>query len=279
MSPAPPLCPTPDRLAAFGLGRLPDDEAAEVEEHLLRCEACLCRLGDPAADRFVAALRAAAAVPAVTVVSGRVGPFPTAEPPPHPRYRLGDLLGRGGMGEVYRAHEPSIGRDVAVKLLRGRLRSDPGAVARFLDEARITGRLQHPGVPPVFEVGEWPGGGPFLAMKLIDGRTLAALLAAGPDCSGPAALLAAFEAVCQTVGYAHLHGVIHRDLKPSNVMVGSFGEVQVMDWGLAKDRPSRKRERRTGDHPPRPVAHASGSDGHADTRPGAVLGTPGYMAP
>src|SRR5439155_6724826 len=97
---------------------------------------------------------------------------------------------------------------------------------------RVTAQLQHPGVPPVHIVGAWPDGRPFLVMKLIRGRTLADLLA--DDRADRGRLLAAFEPVCQAVAFAHARKVIHRDLKPSNVMVGAFGEVQVMDWGLAK---------------------------------------------
>ena len=138
------------------------------------------------------------------------------------------------MGVVYRAHEPSFGRDVAVKVLRDRFRGNEAATRRFVAEARLTGRLQHPGVPPVFEVGTLADGSPFLAMKLIAGQTLAHALDS-PKRSDTIAPIAAFEHLCQTVAYAHARGIIHRDLKPSNIMVGEFGEVQVMDWGLAKD--------------------------------------------
>ena len=152
-----------------------------------------------------------------------------------PGYELLDEIGRGGMGVVYRARDVALDRDVAVKLLSDRYPADSPAAQRFLGEARITGQLQHPGIPAVHELGTLADGRPFLAMKLIKGSTLEALLKHRPD---PAAdrgrLLAVFEAVCQAVGYAHAHGVIHRDLKPANVMVGAFGEVQVMDWGLAK---------------------------------------------
>src|SRR5262249_5988631 len=141
------------------------------------------------------------------------------------------------MGVVYRAYEPSLGREVAVKLLNERYRGDPTATRRFVAEARVTGRLQHPGIPPVFEVGTLADGSPYLAMKLISGRTLSAIMEAG-DLRGPS-LLAVFESICQAVGYAHSRGVIHRDLKPANIMVGATGEVQVMDWGLAKVLPGR----------------------------------------
>jgi serine/threonine-protein kinase len=140
------------------------------------------------------------------------------------------------MGAVLRAHDPEIGRDVAVKVVLSEHAGDAQAVARFLGEARLAGRLQHPGVAPVYEMGRLGDGRPFFAMKLIEGRTLAGLLAERPS---PAhdlpRFLRHFEAVCQVVGYAHSRGVLHRDLKPANVMVGAFGEVQLMDWGLAKD--------------------------------------------
>ena len=121
------------------------------------------------------------------------------------------------------------------KVLQEQFGPDSGAARRFADEARIAAQLQHPGIPPVHDLGTLPDGRPFLAMKLIKGDTLDALLVARPDPSADRGrFVAAFEAVCQAVAYAHSRGVIHRDLKPANVMVGAFGEVQVMDWGLAK---------------------------------------------
>jgi serine/threonine protein kinase len=124
---------------------------------------------------------------------------------------------------------------VAVKLLPEQYPADSPAAGRFLGEARITGQLQHPGIPAVHQVGTLAGDRPLLAMKLIKGCTLEAILKQRTDPSAQRGrLLAVFEAVCQAVGYAHAHRVIHRDLKPANVMVGAFGEVQVMDWGLAK---------------------------------------------
>jgi len=132
----------------------------------------------------------------------------------------------GGMGRVLAAHDLSLDRDVALKILL------PGANAdRFVRESKITGRLPHPGIPPVYALGTLADGSPFLAMKLIAGRTLADEL----KTADRPQLLQAFTQVCQAVGLAHSRGVIHRDLKPANVMVGAFGEVQVMDWGLAMD--------------------------------------------
>ena len=159
----------------------------------------------------------------------------SALPDSPPGYELIDEIGRGGMGVVYRARDTALDRDVAVKLLSDSYPADSPAAHRFLSEARITGQLQHPGIPAVHQVGTLADGRPFLAMKLIKGSTLETILKHRPDPSADRGrLLAIFEAVCQAVGYAHAHRVIHRDLKPANVMVGAFGEVQVMDWGLAK---------------------------------------------
>ena len=154
------------------------------------------------------------------------------------RYQLQGEIGGGGMGTILKGRDLDIGRDVAVKVLLAAYKDNPVVVSRFVEEAQIGGQLQHPGIVPIYELGVFPDRRPFFAMKLICGRTLAELLAERPT---PAAelprFLAIFEQVCQTMAYAHARGVIHRDLKPSNVMVGSFGEVQVMDWGLAKVLP------------------------------------------
>ena len=194
-------------------------------------------------------------------------------------YELLEVVGRGGMGVVYRARDIALDREVAVKLLLDRYAPDSPTAARFLDEARITGQLQHPGIPAVYQVGTLPGGRPFLAMKLIKGDTLDALLKA----NAPMDALAVFGAVSQAVGYAHAHGVIHRDLKPANVMVGAFGEVQVMDWGLAKVLASRERERPESD-PDATQGAATEIRTQRDsdtpfTQHGSVLGTPAYMPP
>ena len=189
-------------------------------------------------------------------------------------YDLGAELGRGGMGIVYRARDRGLNRPVAVKALQPWLCASREAVGRFLDEARITGRLQHPGIPPVHHVGTLPDGRPFLAMKLIAGDTLDALLKARPDpAHDRGRFVAVFEHVCQAVACAHGSRVIHRDLKPANVMVGAFGEVQVMDWGLAKALADPESREPQAVEPPRAPGLTN------PTRPGTILGTPAFMSP
>jgi WD40 repeat protein len=202
--------------------------------------------------------------------------------PTVPGYAIRDKLGQGGMGEVFRGHNLHLGRDVALKVLLPEYRHEPHPVQRFLAEARVHGRLQHPGIAPLHELGELPDGTPYFAMKLVEGRTLADLLKQRADPSEKQTdFLTTFQQVCQAVAYAHNQGIIHRDLKPDNVMVGRFGEVQVMDWGLAKAL-----ERGRGALPAVPDL-SSTLDGQAPTegdaglvtQPGAVLGTYAYMAP
>ena len=211
---------------------------------------------------------------------------PVAPPVSSGRYILGEELARGGMGVIYRARDMSLGREVAVKVLQDKLALDSGTAYRFAAETRITAQLQHPGIPSVHDSGTLPDGRPFLAMKLIKGHTLEELLRRRSD---PAAdrgrFMAVFEQVCQAVAYAHAHRVIHRDLKPANIMVGGFGEVQVMDWGLAKvltDVPGCVSDEAAAAET---VAGTiiRGSETHdadgSQTQAGSVLGTLAYMPP
>ena len=142
------------------------------------------------------------------------------------------------MGAILKGRDIDLGRDLAIKVLLEQHVKSPELIRRFVEEAQISGQLQHPGIVPIYELGVMGDRRPYIAMKLVKGQTLASLL---DDRSSAAAdrtrLLGIFEHVCLTMAYAHARGVIHRDLKPSNVMVGSFGEVQVMDWGLAKVLP------------------------------------------
>ncbi len=196
------------------------------------------------------------------------------------RYQVLGEIARGGMGAVLRGHDPDLHRPLAIKVLLEHHHGDAALARRFLEEARISGQLQHPGVVPVHEVGTLADGRPFFAMKLVEGRTLAELLKdrAGPA-DNPERYLEIFEKVCQTIAYAHSRGVIHRDLKPSNVMVGAFGEVQVMDWGLAKVIGRERPEAEGGAGEAEVVRVVRGGPDGSGSEAGAVLGTPAYMAP
>ncbi len=189
------------------------------------------------------------------------------------------------MGAVFKGRDPDLGRDVAIKVLRDDLRDNADMIRRFIEEAQIGGQLQHPGIVPIYELGAFTDRRPFFSMKLVKGHTFAALLDGRKDpASDLPRLLNIIAAVAQTVAYAHARGVIHRDLKPSNVMVGSFGEVQVMDWGLAKVLPrGGVVDDASAGKPNRDetvIATArSGSGGSDLSHAGSVLGTPSYMAP
>ncbi len=213
--------------------------------------------------------------------------------PSDSRYRLDGEIARGGMGAVLRGRDTDLGRDLAVKVLLDVHKNKPEVVQRFIEEAQIGGQLQHPGIAPVYELGQFSDQRPFFSMKLVKGDTLSKLLSDRDDpTSDRSKLIGIFEQVCQTMAYAHSRGVIHRDLKPANIMVGAFGEVQVMDWGLAKvlaaggvadEKAARKKQngetmiqtmRSVGSDGPGTV----GSVG-SETQMGSVMGTPAYMPP
>ena len=202
-------------------------------------------------------------------------------------YQLCEEIGRGGMGVVYRARDLGFERDVAIKVLGAKVGADSFAAARFRNEARITGQLQHPGIPAAHELGTLADGKPFLAMKLVKGATLQAMLdQRSSHVEDRGKFVAIFEQICQAVGYAHAHHVIHRDLKPSNVMVGKFGEVQIMDWGLAKVLGEGASESAATEGEAGATAEfvsaietPAGAGADSGTRTGSVLGTPAYMSP
>jgi serine/threonine-protein kinase len=204
------------------------------------------------------------------------------------RYQLFGEIARGGMGAVLRGRDVDLGRDLAVKVLLEKYAQRPEVARRFREEAQIGGQLQHPGVVPVYDIGSF-GNRPFFTMKLVKGQTLQALLAQRRE---PAAVrprfLADFLKVAQAVAYAHAKGVIHRDLKPANIMIGAFGEVQVMDWGLAKvlaegvadeEKASRERERPEDVTTIRTTRSSGAVGAGSNTEAGALLGTPAYMPP
>ncbi len=221
----------------------------------------------------------AAASADVLLTAAQTG-VPLPGMPALPGFCIEREVARGGMGVVYLAHDLTLNRTVAVKMIQERYRSDPSAAQRFLAEAQITAQLQHPGIPPIYQVGTLADGRPFLAMKLIRGQTLDQLLRSP---AMPQNKLAIFEAIAQAVGYAHAHQVIHRDLKPANVMVGAFGEVQVMDWGLAKllgphDGSWPGATDPMVSHEPTQIRTPRSETEH-QTEAGSILGTPAFMPP
>ena len=204
------------------------------------------------------------------------------------RFRVLRPHARGGIGTVSVALDAELNREVALKQILPEQADNLASRARFLLEAEVTARLEHPGVVPVYGLGMGKDARPFYAMRLVRGETLkeaverfrAAAAQPGRDRSEQALdlrhLLARFLDVCNTVAYAHSRGVIHRDLKPSNIMLGPYGETLVVDWGLAKV---------IGRDDPRAVRSAeatlvpSSGSGSSETVQGTVIGTPAYMSP
>jgi serine/threonine protein kinase/tetratricopeptide (TPR) repeat protein len=191
--------------------------------------------------------------------------LPIVEPE---HYRRGPELARGGMGRVIAAIDRRYGRKVAIKEL---LHRSPRSEARFEREARITARLQHPSIVPMYEAGRWPDGEQFMAMKHVAGRPLKKLIVECSSLDERIALLPNVIAAVEAIAYVHSRGCVHRDLKPSNVLVGDFGETVVIDWGLARELDSTDED--VADVGPYRTAHAE------LTSAGAVVGTPMYMAP
>ncbi|WP_224362835.1 serine/threonine-protein kinase [Hyalangium versicolor] len=185
------------------------------------------------------------------------------------RYLLDGVVAEGGHGRILRAQDLHLERMVALK---EPISDGTSTQGRFLREARITARLQHPSIVPVYEAGRWPGGEPFYAMKLVSGRSLARLIESMKTLDERLAALPHVLAVAEAMAYAHCERVIHRDLKPSNVLVGEYGETVVIDWGLAKEL----------DAPEIPADEApshAGSPEPERTQLGTVMGTPAYMPP
>jgi PAS domain S-box-containing protein len=219
---------------------------------------------------------------------GAAGPAPPEPPVPlrdaPARYLRVRLYATGGIGCVWLVHDNTLGRQVALKELRPDQADDPGLRKRFLREAQITGQLEHPGIVPVYELARWPADHrPYYTMRLVRGRTLSEAArafhdrrATGPvDWLGFLSLLNAFVMACNTVAYAHSRGVLHRDLKGQNIVLGDYGEVEVLDWGLAK-----RVGRPEGDDGENSVATCPEGTSDPDlTVQGHALGTPAYMSP
>jgi serine/threonine-protein kinase len=283
---------TPLADVLMSLGLLSADDRAEVERLLERrlkkhggdVQATLAAAADAAVRGAVAAVGDVELARSLPPTPSEWMALPTLAPttPDTPRYAMLRLAGIGGIGRVWLARDSSLGREVALKELRPD-RADPGFWDRFVREAQVTGQLEHPGIVPVYEVSRRPSDNqPFYTMRFVRGRTLSDAIAAYHERRkrGQAGrlelreLLGAFVQVCQALAYAHSRGVLHRDLKPHNVALGDFGEVMVLDWGLAKvsaeTEPAGEGR----------VAQTVVLDTEQDaTQAGEALGTPQYMAP
>ena len=250
------------RLRRFALGELDEDERAALEIELD---------AHPSLRRALVAELRELEEPSITRVDRPLGAADTPEPrtprsaDAPARLRLGDAIGQGGMGTVRQGVQLSLGRPVAVKVLR---RETPSGTHRLLQEARVTARLQHPNIVPVHEISEGPSGELQVILKRVEGELWASVMHDAPTLRrlyGAEDVLdwnlGVLVTICNALAYAHERGVIHRDVKPSNVMVGSFGEVYLLDWGIAAAFGERTED---------DVAHV-------DDAP--VAGSPAYMAP
>jgi len=223
------------------------------------------------------------------------------------KYKLGDVVATGGMGAILNAKDLNLRRSVAMKVILKPEEATRERVLRFIEEAQVTSQLEHPAIVPIHELGVDSSGNVFYTMKFVQGTTLEDILNAIADGDARTTrkysllhLLTIFQRVCDAVAFAHSKRVIHRDLKPENIMVGEFGEVHVMDWGLAKVLPKRTIKkfvvskkpgsvppgttlRRTDDSVPSPagidsVRKDKGSN-VLKTIDGTISGTPAFMSP
>jgi serine/threonine-protein kinase len=299
-------CPLRAQLRQLVTEELQSPEAQALEAHVETCAACQRVLeeligdlalpedhasassGHPTLDEELVAdlVRRLSQAPAAAGVEtlGDVADPTSRVPAPlgnRRRYAPGRLHARGGLGEVWVVRDADLGREVALKELRPEQADNPAVVARFLEEARITGQLEHPGIVPVYELAAGAEGQrPFYTMRFIRGRTLNDAVGAYHEKreSGQAGpldlreLLGAFLSVCNAVAYVHARGVIHRDIKGQNIVLGDFGEVIVLDWGLAKILGSNEGETV-------PASVRVEAEGRDQTVQGQILGTPAYMAP
>jgi WD40 repeat protein len=265
---APSECLDEGTALSFLDGDLPAERRAAVERHIGECEAC---------SRILDILEESTRARPSALAPGGERP---SVPPGDERYTVLSEHARGGQARILIAFDEKVGREVALKELLPKAPvgamgngSWRDAVERFLREAELTGRLSHPGVVPVFDVGLRPDGAPFYTMQLVRGRTLSEVLHERRDLTGRLGLLSHFLSVCHVVAYAHGRCVLHRDIKPQNIMVGEFGETVLLDWGLAKQRDELDT--------PLLTAARTGTEAIPETATleGTVVGTPGYMSP
>jgi formylglycine-generating enzyme required for sulfatase activity/tRNA A-37 threonylcarbamoyl transferase component Bud32 len=213
----------------------------------------------------------------------RVGPVSAAS---GCRFRILRPLARGGLGEVYLAHDEEVGRVVALKEIHDQHADHPESRARFLLEAEVTGSLEHPGIVPIYGLGQYPDGRPYYAMRFIQGDSLKEAIEQfhvadapardpGERALGLSKLLGRFIDVCEAIAFAHSKGVLHRDLKPGNIMLGKYGETLVVDWGLAKAAGRSGGAAGPGEE----LSSLGSGSAPSQTQVGSALGTPQFMSP
>jgi serine/threonine-protein kinase len=244
-----PGCLDADTIAAMSSGTLPEAQQRRALEHLRHCDSC----------RRLTSLD--------TTLPSAAGDGVPLRGQKFAGYVIEETVGAGAMGVVYAALDEELGRKVALKILRQNDRDEK----RLRREARITARLQHPSIVPIYEMGELPTGESFYSMKLVSGQSFQEVVGGAPTLDERLVLLPHVIAAADVMAYAHSERVIHRDLKPSNIMVGPFGETLVIDWGLAKWLGEKTRD---------PLPRIESGEVSAElTRHGTVLGTPAYMPP
>jgi len=254
-----------------------DDETLDLREAIAETMALLEARGQTVSVASVLESLGAAEAPTLRLDDVQADGIAPGDPVSLGRFQLLGELGRGGMGRVLEARDPELRRLVAVKVVVDPERVTPAQLSRFIAEAQITSQLEHPSIVPVHDVGLSEDGQVFFVMRKVQGRSLRQVLTAlcagdAPTCAlwTRTRLLHAFIQVCYAVAYAHDRGVLHRDLKPANIMLGPFGEVVVMDWGVA---------RLVGDTSEVVISEAIERIEVARTMDGAAIGTPGFMSP
>ncbi len=289
-----------EQLNSYATQGLADEAIAEVESHLIACEKCAAKLdaisttdtgfashvkslfgGAPIADTVSGDDDSADSVSVVSWASASLGSDKQRD-----RFRKQKIIGRGGMGEIWQAYDTIVRRQVALKQLRQDKSYSPKHLARFKREVQLTAKLTHPGTVFVIDYSDQPGNA-YYVMNLVRGRTLTRMIDDYHQnrVCGTASfvefitLLNAFVSVCNTIAYAHLHGVLHRDIKSENVMVGQFGEVTLLDWGLANSFDTKDQALMKSEHPIPDFEPSGAPFSVRTTIEGQSLGTPAFMSP
>lgn len=271
-------------LHQFALGLLPPGESRLVEAHLEHCDQCAAELSEAPTDTLLEVARAASAktrlagLPDLATADSTEIPIVPAELANHPRYRVVEPLGSGGMGTVYRAEHRLMERPVALKVIRRRLVAHPTAIERFLREVRAAARLSHPNIVASFDA-EQAGDLRFLVMEYVEGASLDRLFST-PHTPSVAEACEIIRQAALGLAHAHSRGMIHRDIKPQNIMLTPSGQVKVLDFGLARlaDLTAEESAPASAADLPNPTDETI-RGAAAGTLAGMILGTPDYLAP